>query len=157
MGGAIADRASEDQRPRPGGGLDGDDVLGELAPEVKDDLHVVDAARTDRVAIAAEGAGPDRLDHVLGGKARLKRLVAPSSGEQVEPRLLVRRTPEDAQAAADAVAEIEVAHPAAGRSKTTSRLRMNAGSSACFIARCRFTISSPNMRRTYGFITPPKR
>ena len=88
---------------------------GELAPEVKDDLHVVDAARTDRVAIAAEGAGPDRLDHVLGGEARLKRLVAPSSGEQVEPRLLVRRTPEDAQAAADAVAEVEVAHHVAHR------------------------------------------
>ena len=141
--GALADRAAEHERARCSGGrppLAGDAPpwAGELAPQVQDDLHVVDVARTDRVAIAAEGARPDRLDHLVGGEARLKRLVASARGQQVEAGLLVRRAPEDAQAAADAVAEVQIsliAHgPPAGRS-TTSRLRMNAGSSACFIAR----------------------
>ena len=90
----------------------------------------------------------------------LQRLVAAARRQHVEAGLLVRRAAEDAQAAADAVAEVEArsrhrAPPA--RSNTTSRLRMNAGSSCCFIARWRFTISSPNMRRMYGFMTPPKR
>ena len=129
----------------------------ELAAQVQHDLDVVDVARADRVAIAAQRARPDRLDHLRRRQARLQRLVAAARGQQVEAGLLVRRAAEDAEAAADAVAEVQLAHPASGGSKTTSRLRMNAGSSACFIARCRSTISSPNMRRMYGFITPPKR
>src|SRR5439155_25028350 len=84
--------------------------VDELAAEVQDDLHVVDAGRTDRVAVAAEWAGPDRFDHVAGGEPRLERLVAAARGQHVEAGLLEGRAPEDAQATADAVVEVERGH-----------------------------------------------
>src|SRR5687768_10462397 len=121
------------------------------------DLDVVHIARTNRVAVAAQRARPDGFHDRRRREPGLQRLVAAARRQHVKSGFFVRRAAEDAQPAADAIAEIQIAHATSRASNTTFGLRMNEGSSATFIARWRSTISLPNIRRIYGFITPPKR
>ncbi len=102
----FANRAAEHERARDG--RTRDHLVREIAPQFQDDVYVVDVRWTDGIAVAAERAGPDRLDHLFGNEARLQRLVAAASGQHVESRFLVRRASEDTEPTADAVAEIEI-------------------------------------------------
>lgn len=100
-------------------------VRPELPAEGQHDLGVTNVGRADAVTVAARGAGTDVGRQLHRVEARLQGAIASFCRQRFRSRVLEGGTADRTEAATDAV---RVVHGTSRASKTTSGLRMKAGS-----------------------------